>query len=103
MNRRLGALIGALTVTAVTFGSVAVPADASVEQAPAAVATGSPLDDPFYDYDGKTPLRKVPLGTVLERRTVPYSIQGLALPIKAIQLLYRTKNAVGRPVVNVTE
>ncbi len=103
MNRRLGAVVGAFAVAAATFGTVAVPADASPRHAPAAVVEASaPLDDAFYDYTGRKPLREVPLGAVLKRRTVSYSIQGLALPIKAVQLLYRTKNAVGRPVVNVT-
>src|SRR5689334_20728544 len=98
MDRRLGALIGVLTVSVLAFGTVVVPAEATATRTTVtAAAPQAPLDDPFYDYEGRKPLRKVELGTVLKRRTVNYSIQGLSLPIKAIQLLYRTKNAVGRP------
>lgn len=60
------------------------------------------LDDPFYDYTGATPLADLAPGTVLNTRTVPYSIQGLPLPITATQLLYRTEDARGRAVVNAT-
>ncbi|MEQ6903528.1 lipase family protein, partial [Nocardioides sp. YIM 152588] len=65
-------------------------------------AAPDPLDDPFYRYRGSTPLRRIAPGTVLKRRTVRYSIQGLDLPLKARQLLYRTIDARRRPVVNVT-
>lgn len=91
-----GALLVALGVTELP-DATAVPEGPSVRAAAAA-----PLDDPFFDYTGSTPLRDVPAGTVLKKRTVPYSIQGLDLPLKAVQLLYRTTNQVGRAVVNVT-
>ncbi|RYJ06407.1 MAG: triacylglycerol lipase [Actinomycetales bacterium] len=68
----------------------------------AASAATSPLDDPFYTYSGSTPLQDVAAGTVLKTRTVPYSIQGLPLPIKAVQVLYRTRNQRGEAVVNAT-
>lgn len=70
------------------------------QHAPPAVA--GPLDDPFYDYTGAKPLRRIKPGTVLKTRTVPYSVQGISLPLQAIQILYRTRNMIGRPVVNVT-
>ena len=58
--------------------------------------------DPFYRYTGTTPLANYTPGTVLRTRTVNYSIQGLALPLTAIQILFRTTNAVGAPSVGVT-
>ncbi|GAB2991189.1 lipase family protein [Nocardioides montaniterrae] len=70
--------------------------------APGAAHAAGPATDPFYSYSGSTPLRDLKPGTVLRTRTVPYSIQGLALPLKATQILYRTRNQVGHAVVNVT-
>jgi hypothetical protein len=58
--------------------------------------------DAFYRYIGSTPLSQYAPGTVLKTRTVSYSIQGLALPLKAIQILFRTTNALGAPTVGVT-
>jgi len=106
MSRRLGALTSAVAAIAVTLAAVVVPAvvvPAEAGSAPVAEqAAESPLDDPFFDYDGSTPLREIKPGTVLKTRTVPYSVQGVGLPLEAIQILYRTRNMIGRPVVNVT-
>ncbi len=44
----------------------------------------------------------MPAGTVLQTRTVPYAIQGLQLPLKAIQVQFRTKDAVGKPTIGIT-
>ncbi len=65
----------------------------------AAVSTAT---DPFYTYTGSTPLSSIPLGTVVAQRTIPYHLAGLATPVTALQLLYRTNNAQMQPVVNVT-
>lgn len=69
-------------------------------QPPAQAAT--PLDDPFYKYTGTTPLDKITKGTVLKTRTVPYTLTGLFVPVKATQVLYRTRDMAGRATVNVT-
>ena len=61
----------------------------------------SPTDG-FYRYTGSTPLAKYAPGTVLKTRTVDYSIQGLGLPLTAIQILFRTTTAVGTPSLGVT-
>ncbi|BBH18526.1 putative inactive lipase [Nocardioides baekrokdamisoli] len=58
--------------------------------------------DPFYRYTGTKPLSQYAPGAVLRTRTVNYSIQGLALPLKAIQILFRTTNALGAAAVGVT-
>ncbi|HYC80360.1 MAG TPA: lipase family protein, partial [Solirubrobacterales bacterium] len=71
--------------------------------APAARAAVPPPDqDPFYNYGGATPLAQVAPGTVLKTRTLPYHVAGLPLPVKAVQLLYRTTAMTGAPSVNVT-
>ncbi|GAA4110385.1 lipase family protein [Nocardioides fonticola] len=92
---RRGGVVGVLAALAAVAALLAVPA------APVQARAGG-LDDPFYDYTGSTPLADLAPGTVLNTRTVPYSIQGLPLPITATQLLYRTEDALGRPVVNAT-
>jgi hypothetical protein len=105
MNRRLGALVSALAAITTVIGAAVVPAEAtrSAPAAPAApAAADSPLDDPFFDYTGRTPLRDLKPGAVLKTRTVPYSVQGVDLPLEAVQVLYRTRNMIGRPAVNVT-
>lgn len=98
-KRVLGAVGGGALV--LTLGGIGLP-DAGAAPAASAAPATAPLDDPFFDYTGTTPLREVPPGAVLKKRTVPYSIQGLDLPLKAVQLLYRTTDQAGRAVVNVT-
>ena len=83
----------ALTIAALAAGLVA-PA--------AAQALPQPANDPFYAYTGDTPLAEVAPGTVLKTRTKPYHVVGLATPVKAVQLLYRTTSQTGKPVTNVT-
>jgi hypothetical protein len=70
--------------------------------APGVTAQAASPTDAFYSYTGSTPLAQLTPGTVLKTRTIPYSIQGLALPIKAVQVLYRTRDQQGRAVVNAT-
>ncbi|WP_410210186.1 lipase family protein [Aquirhabdus sp.] len=61
-----------------------------------------PITDPFYSYNGTTPLSSIPLGTVLKQRTVTYHLAGVPTAVTALQLLYRTNNAQKQAVVNVT-
>jgi hypothetical protein len=69
---------------------------------PAARAAVAPEQDPFYKYEGKTRLKQIAPGTVLKTRSVPFHITGIPLPITAVQLLYRSTSALGKPTVNVT-
>jgi hypothetical protein len=69
---------------------------------PAARASVTPEHDPFYAYEGKTRLKKIAPGTVLKTRTVPFHLAGIETPISAVQLLYRSTSALGKPSVNVT-
>lgn len=83
VSRRLGLLVAGVLAL-----SVAAPVQAA------------PLDDPFYSYGAS--LSGLAPGTVLHTRTVPYSIQGVPLPLQATQILYRTQDSLGRPAVNAT-
>jgi hypothetical protein len=78
-------------------------AAALVLAAPAAqAAPPTPEEDPFYDYAGATPLAEIAPGTVLKSRTLNYHVIGLPLPVKAVQLLYRSTSQIGEPTANVT-
>ncbi|MFI6472713.1 lipase family protein [Streptomyces sp. NPDC050516] len=81
------------TVLAATFAPVATAA---------ATPSTAGSSDPFYTYDSSTPLSSFAPGTVLKKRTLQYHIAGLPTPVKAVQLLYRTRDAQGRPAANVT-
>ena len=61
-----------------------------------------PTHDSFYAYSGSTPLSRVAPGTVLKTRTMPYHFLGIPLPLTAVQILFRTTNAIGQPVASVT-
>jgi hypothetical protein len=78
-------------------------AAALVLVAPAAqAAPPTPEEDPFHHYAGATPLAEIAPGTVLKTRTLSYHVAGVPLPVKAVQLLYRSTSELGEPTVNVT-
>ena len=91
---------GALRRTLVALSVWATTALVAVSVAKAAPPT--PEVDPFYDYAGGTPLAAIAPGTVLRSRTLKYHVAGIPLPIKAVQLLYRSTSQLGEPTVNVT-
>jgi hypothetical protein len=68
----------------------------------AARAVVTPEQDPFYTYEGKTRLKQIAPGTVLKTRTAPFHIAEIPTAITAVQLLYRSTSALGKPTVNVT-
>jgi len=80
--------------------SLLVWAVVAVSGAQAAIPT--PAQDPFYSYQGSVPLSRIAPGTVLKTRTLPYHVVGIPLPIKTVQLLYRSTGQLGQPTVNVT-
>lgn len=88
---RLSATVGSLAAL-LTISLVGVSAPASAR----------PVDDAFYTYDGSAPLSSYAPGTVLESRTVPYHLLNVPTPIQAVQILYRSTDALGRPSANVT-
>jgi hypothetical protein len=82
--------------------ALALAAGCAALAVPAAHASVAPEHDPFYTYEGKTKLKKIAPGTVLKTRTVPFHLAGIETPISAVQLLYRSTSALGKPDVNVT-
>ncbi|MER5863434.1 lipase family protein [Kitasatospora sp. NPDC002040] len=75
---------------------------ATAGPAAAAAPSAAAASDSFYTYDGSVPLASLAPGAVLKTRTLQYHLLGLPTPVKAIQLLYRTTDAQGRPAANVT-
>ncbi|WP_263166801.1 lipase family protein [Streptomyces sp. SCSIO ZS0520] len=98
-------LLATAVVTSLTsLALVAAPAaTAAPPAAPAVAAKAAAKDkDPFYRYDGSKPLSAYAPGDVLKTRTLTYHFAGIPTPVKAVQLLYRTTDAKGRPAANVT-
>jgi len=88
--------------TAVATAVTAVPASAPAETAAASDGLVRPAKDPFYTYDGATPLRDVKPGTPLNTREVTLAADTNATPLPAEQILYRTTDTRGRAVTTVT-
>ncbi|PYC87659.1 triacylglycerol lipase [Streptomyces tateyamensis] len=80
----------------------AVVAATAAPVATAVASTASATGDAFYQYDGSTPLASYAPGTVLKTRQLSYHVVGIATPVTAVQLLYRSTDAQGRPSANVT-
>jgi len=91
-----------LLAIAVTAAMAATAMAATAGPAAAATPSAAAVSDPFYTYDGSVSLASLAPGTVLKTRTLQYHLLGLPTPVKAIQLLYRTTDAQGRPAANVT-
>lgn len=85
------ALVAAMVVTAAPAATAA-----------AVTPSSAGASDPFYTYTGSEPLSSFAPGTVLKTRTLQYHLVGLPTSLRAIQLLYRTTDAQGRPSANVT-
>ncbi|GGS16186.1 putative inactive lipase [Streptomyces nojiriensis] len=98
MSKAAVRLIAVAVVTAAAM--TAAPAATAAQSAPAAAT--STTGDPFYTYGGSAPLSAFAPGTVLKTRTLQYHLLGISTPLKAVQLLYRTTDAQGRPAANVT-
>lgn len=69
---------------------------------PAASAAQAATPDPFYTYTGAKPLQQYKPGAVLRTRSVTYSLLGVPVPIRIVQILYRTTDARGRAIAGVT-
>ncbi|MGP3690901.1 lipase family protein [Streptomyces sp. IBSNAI002] len=98
VSGRLLAVVVASVVLSTAPAATAAPAGAVI----ATVDEPRTGTDPFYRYDGTRPLASFAPGDVLKTRTVQYHIAGIPTPVKAVQLLYRTTDAQGRPAANVT-
>lgn len=92
-------------IVRVTRALAAFTACAALTALLASAARATPLppsQDPFYSYTGATPLGAIAPGTVLKTRTESYHVDGITLPVRAVQLLYRGTTQLGGPTVNVT-
>lgn len=88
MKRFIRAVSAAVTA-AVLAALVAVPGQAQAQ-------------DPFYRYTGSAPLSSYAPGAVLNTRTLAYHVLNVPTPVEATQILYRSTNALGAAVANVT-
>ncbi|WP_109509218.1 lipase family protein [Nocardioides speluncae] len=70
--------------------------------ATAGAAASAAAADPFYTYDGAQPLSSYEPGEVLKTRTLSYHVVGIPTPVQAVQILYRSTDAQGKPAANVT-
>ncbi|OKJ16048.1 lipase family protein [Kitasatospora sp. CB01950] len=77
-------------------------AAAALATAAPAVTAAAASPDAFYTYDGSAPLSSLAPGTVLKTRTLSYHLLGIPTPVQAVQLLFRTTDAQGRPSAGVT-
>jgi hypothetical protein len=68
----------------------------------AATAPALPSSDPFYDYRGPAPLARIAPGTVLASRGATLKLEGLTVPVRTEQVLYRTTGEEGEPAATVT-
>nr|WP_296773619.1 lipase family protein [Rhodococcus sp. (in: high G+C Gram-positive bacteria)] len=68
----------------------------------APTASAAPVQDSFFHYSGETPLGDYEPGAVLSTRTLPYHLVNVPTPLQAVQVLYRSTDAQGRPAANVT-
>lgn len=105
-HRRVGTALGAIGL--VGGGLVAGPglsgavAVDSEPTSPTAALSATSAADSFYTYSGSTPLASIAPGTVLDTRTLSYNVLGLETRVQAVQLLFRTTDAQGRPSAGVT-
>lgn len=83
-----------LTVAQAALAALAVPGISN------AATTATP--DPFYQYTDSTPLSSIAPGAVLKTRTISLYILGIKTSMKAMQLVYRSTDALLRPSTNVT-
>ncbi|WP_042383569.1 lipase family protein [Streptacidiphilus melanogenes] len=102
MPRRAARLLATAVVAATTVAVTPAVAAQAATAAQAGAATTAAASDAFYSYDGSRPLDSFAPGDVLKERTLQYHILGVPTPVKVVQLLYRTVDAQGRAVANVT-
>lgn len=99
---RRARLVAPLLAVVVGLAASLAPAPPGAQAAPAAPAAAAATPDPFFTYTGTKPLADYAPGAVLKKRTVPYSIAGLDLPLSVVQIVFRTTNARGQAVAGVT-
>nr|WP_259120248.1 lipase family protein [Rhodococcus erythropolis] len=92
-----------MAMTALSRAAVAFLAATALVGVTAPAAAAEPrVFDTFYDYDSSAPLSSYAPGDVLKTRTVPYHLVNVPTPLQAVQVLYRSTDALGRPIANAT-
>ncbi len=91
MARRLGAALVGVTAAAALLPATAGPA--------AGATVPTPQSDAFYQ--APSPLPVATPGTVLRSRPVTIAFLGIAVPVQAWQLMYRSTDAQGQPAVDI--
>ncbi|HVK26801.1 MAG TPA: lipase family protein [Nocardioides sp.] len=99
---RRGRFVAPLLAVVVALAASLAPAPSGAQAAPVAAVAAAATPDPFFTYTGTKPLAEHAPGAVLKKRTVPYSVAGLDLPLSVVQILFRTTNARGEAVAGVT-
>ncbi|WP_031465010.1 lipase family protein [Sciscionella sediminilitoris] len=99
--RILAACVAALSVFSV--GSAAAGTGAAQHSSTFGIGkVPKPQDDPFYKYTGDKPLGSYRPGTVLRTRTTDLHLETIPLPVRVVQLQYRTVDTKGNPDIAVT-
>jgi hypothetical protein len=99
---RIGLKTAVTTVLALAVAGLAGTPPTRAAATPPTRAAAAPAQGSFYAYTGSTPLADKAPGTVLKTRTLSYHVAGIALPVRVVQLLYRSAGSLGQPTVNVT-
>jgi hypothetical protein len=105
MSRSARAAAGALAavVLALALLTVVPSGSAAPATAPATAPAAPAARETFHTYAGtKAQLARMPRGAVLKTRSFTYSVQGVPVPVRVVQLLYRTTDQLGRPTYNAT-
>ncbi|MFI5803636.1 lipase family protein [Streptomyces sp. NPDC051561] len=102
MHRTAKGKLATAVVTVLAVTAIPLASASAAPSAPSAQSAAAAAKDSFYTYDGSKPLASYAPGAVLKTRTLSYHVLGIATPVKAIQLLFRTVDAQGRPSAGVT-
>ncbi len=82
--------IAAVTAVSAVLGGTALAAPATADQSN------------FFHYSGDRPLATYEPGSVIKTRTLPFHLSGIPTPVTAVQIMYRSTDALGAPSANIT-
>ncbi|WP_328856720.1 lipase family protein [Williamsia herbipolensis] len=84
------------------MAAVAISASLVVAWGATQSGSASAAPDRFYTYSGHAALTSYVPGSVLKTRTMRYHVAGIATPLLATQILFRSTGATGAATANVT-
>lgn len=79
---------------------VAIVFTAAVSMVTIPLANAAP--DGFFASSSQYHLAKAAPGTILRSRVLPFHVAGMASPVRAVQIIYRSTDAQGRAIQNAT-